>query len=137
MDHTIYIHKLFNFIQPHLGVKEFAKVDHHNCRFGKWWETGLGKQEFSKTASYPKVEAPHAQVHSSANAIAAFGNDLINLVENEKAIADYLDAVIHGSKNVFTYIESMMDEKAVTLEADTHLRIQKYEEEVGLSAKTE
>jgi len=27
-------------------------VDHHNCRLGKWYETGIGKELFSKLPSY-------------------------------------------------------------------------------------
>jgi hypothetical protein len=44
-------------------AQKAISVDHHNCRLGKWYETGYGKQQFGGMPSYRQLEAPHARVH--------------------------------------------------------------------------
>jgi methyl-accepting chemotaxis protein len=44
-------------------AKQTVSVDHHECRLGKWYESGRGAEQFSKTPSFRSLEAPHAQVH--------------------------------------------------------------------------
>ncbi|MDR0454192.1 MAG: CZB domain-containing protein [Deferribacteraceae bacterium] len=118
LDHALYIHRLFNYIQPELGVKDFAKVDHNNCRLGKWYNVGMGKQEFSSTASYPKLEKPHGVVHTFANNIASLENTLINIVEKESEICNMLDKVSEARLDVFKHIDSMLEEKTSLIEAE-------------------
>ena len=40
-------------------------VDHHNCRLGKWYDSGNGAKLFGAMPSYGKLEPPHQTVHSS------------------------------------------------------------------------
>jgi methyl-accepting chemotaxis protein len=44
-------------------ARQETSVDHHSCRLGKWYETGMGAQSFSQAPSWRKLETPHAQVH--------------------------------------------------------------------------
>ena len=44
-------------------------VGHHDCRLGKWYDSGNGKKYFSTLPSYAKLEAHHKDVHD--NIIAA------------------------------------------------------------------
>ncbi|WP_414146404.1 CZB domain-containing protein [Helicobacter sp.] len=44
-------------------------VGHHDCRLGKWYDSGNGKQFFSMLPSYTKLEPFHKEVHD--NIIAA------------------------------------------------------------------
>ena len=37
--------------------------DHHECRLGKWYDTGIGTERFSHTLSYQSLIQPHSQVH--------------------------------------------------------------------------
>ena len=58
------------------------------CRLGKWYNSGIGKEKFSKTQSFSQLEVPHRDVH-------------INI---KKAV----DCVVQGTcvseaKNVITY----------------------------------
>lgn len=51
--------------------RQAVTVSHHDCRLGKWYESGAGAELFSKTPSYRSLEAPHAQVHQKiAEAVA-------------------------------------------------------------------
>ena len=38
-------------------------TDHHNCRLGKWYDNGIGKERFGHTQSYKALGTPHASVH--------------------------------------------------------------------------
>ena len=49
------------------GEHNFKPVDHHNCRLGKWYDTGLGKEQFSFVPSYKGLEKYHHIVHHEAN----------------------------------------------------------------------
>ena len=40
-------------------------VSETECRLGKWYYSGIGKELFSKVSSYTKLERPHKEVHQS------------------------------------------------------------------------
>ncbi|MGX3098283.1 CZB domain-containing protein [Helicobacter sp. 23-1046] len=64
----MYKNNLYSFL---FGVKDsFAKVDHKNCRLGKWYFEGRGKQLFSNTNGYKKMDDFHAGVHTQAITLA-------------------------------------------------------------------
>ncbi|RAX59321.1 hypothetical protein CCZ01_00880 [Helicobacter monodelphidis] len=84
--------------------------DHHNCRLGKWCEQGEGKQYFSHTPSYPKIESPHANVHSSII-------QTLSYLKEDKDILQYASQVVENFKNaekssleLFEVIEHMISE---------------------------
>lgn len=69
LDHTVYKNNLYSFI---FGIKDsFNKVDHKNCRLGKWYFEGRGQELFSETEGYKKLDPFHASVHASAIALAS------------------------------------------------------------------
>ncbi len=43
-----------------------TQVNHHQCRFGRWYE-GEGKEQYGKLKSFKAIDSAHAQVHSFAN----------------------------------------------------------------------
>ncbi len=40
-------------------------VDHHNCRLGKWYDSGPGYELFRNMPTYPRLSTPHAAVHEN------------------------------------------------------------------------
>ncbi len=114
-DHAVFVHNLYNYINPSIESGNFNSVDHHNCRLGKWYDTGLGRQEFSKTPSFIKIEKPHATVHSSANHVASYGNSLAALVGKDADIAANLQTLNAASAEVFSLIDSMLKEKSASV----------------------
>ena len=118
LDHTAYIHRLYNYIQPALNVEGFAVVDHHGCRLGKWYDTGVGKQEFSSTPSYAKLDMPHSDVHLHANKAASGGNSLSDIIQRENEICEGIDKMEDASRDVFNHIDSMLREKAAMIESE-------------------
>lgn len=108
LDHVIYKNNLYQLIFG--GEHSFKGVDHHNCRLGKWYDTGLGKEEFSFTPSYKGLEKYHHTVHHEANLLAneCSGNAVSC---SKQLIEDKIDLVEKGSEQVFLYLDKILKEK--------------------------
>jgi len=120
IDHVIYKNNVYALL---FGEKnEFKATTHHECRLGTWYEKGIGKEEFSVTPSYGKLENPHAKVHEIANRLATeCGSD--KAICSKAEIEAMVKEIESASGNVFATLDAMVDEKAKTLmlEAKEHL----------------
>jgi methyl-accepting chemotaxis protein len=109
IDHVIYKHNVYALL---FGEENnFNKTDHTNCRLGKWYHSGIGKEEFSTTASYAKLDKPHSIVHTISNhlAEACAGSDVIcSKDEIEKSIQE----IENASHEVYEVLDKMIKEKA-------------------------
>ncbi|MBD3383250.1 MAG: hypothetical protein GF404_13810, partial [candidate division Zixibacteria bacterium] len=65
-DHMHYIKNLEDILEGRKQASHWKSVDHHNCRFGKWYYAE-GKDEYGQNSAYKQVENPHAKVHQLAN----------------------------------------------------------------------
>jgi methyl-accepting chemotaxis protein len=108
LDHVIYKNNLYQLIFG--GEHNFKAVDHHNCRLGKWYDTGLGKEEFSFVPSYKGLEKHHHIVHHEANLLAneCSGNAVSC---SKQLIEDKINLVEKGSEQVFIYLDKILEEK--------------------------
>jgi hypothetical protein len=108
LDHVIYKNNLYQLIFG--GEHNFNAVDHHNCRLGKWYDTGLGKQEFSFVPSYKHLEGCHSIVHSEANSLAkeCSGHEVSC---SKKLIEEKIENVENASEKVFVYLDRILEEK--------------------------
>jgi len=109
IDHVIYKNNVYALL---FGEEnDFKQVDHTQCRLGQWYTTGIGKEEFSDTASYKKIEKPHAIVHINANKLAneCAGQEVIC---SKEIIEDMVSTIEEASLKVFEYLDSMVEEKA-------------------------
>jgi uncharacterized phage infection (PIP) family protein YhgE len=66
VDHLIYKFRIYQVL---LGIstegpEKFAS--HHECRLGKWYYQGAGKESFSHRAGFRELEQPHQLVHQAA-----------------------------------------------------------------------
>jgi hypothetical protein len=68
VDHVIYKQRGYALINNPADedLSKAIRVDHHNCRLGKWYE-GPGKEVFGGLASYRALLEPHANVHNSVH----------------------------------------------------------------------
>lgn len=55
------------FNEP-LAMPEAELVDHHHCRFGRWFYS-LGKQRYGYLPEYATLESVHADVHKVGHEI--------------------------------------------------------------------
>lgn len=108
LDHLLFKSRGYKTVFLNRVDDEFA--DHHNCRLGKWYENGLGKEVFSSVASYSKLEAPHKVVHDRIH-------DAIHCVKSgtcgEKStnVMTYFRDAESASRDVFSLLTSMLDEE--------------------------
>jgi hypothetical protein len=109
IDHVIYKNNVYALL---FGEEnEFQHVAHTECRLGQWYTTGIGKEEFSDTPSYRKIDASHAIVHDNAN-------KLVNECAGQKVICskdiieEMVDRIEDASLEVFMYLDKMVEEKA-------------------------
>ena len=109
LDHLLFKVKGYKAIfDENLGEK-FA--DHHSCRLGKWYETGRGKELFSKYQNYAKLEPVHKDVHENiANAYKI-------MVEHGKTngcldkIYKQLNAAESASESVIDILNTLLNER--------------------------
>jgi len=69
LDHIIYKQNAYRCLDEGADSNEAhaISVDHHNCRLGKWYETGIGSQRFQHMPSYNRLVEPHSRVHGGAH----------------------------------------------------------------------
>ena len=108
LDHVIYKNNLYQLIFG--NSHNFKSVDHTQCRLGQWYNTGLGKQEFSFTHSYKGLDNPHSIVHKEANILAneCSGHEIScskELIENK------IELVEKASEQVFIFLDRILEEK--------------------------
>ncbi len=71
LDHIVYKNEVY---QAYLGLnRKSAKdfTDHHQCRLGKWYYQGDGRERFSSLHNFSHLEAPHEAVHREGQAAVA------------------------------------------------------------------
>ena len=107
LDHTVYKNNLYGFL---FGIKDsFNKVDHRNCRLGKWYFEGRGKQLFSHTNGYKKLDAFHEEVHTQAISLVNAIEDP-NVSCSKSCIQEKVSAMEKGSDGVMSCIDELYGE---------------------------
>ncbi|WP_234697201.1 CZB domain-containing protein [Nitrosophilus alvini] len=106
LDHVIW--KVNTYISIAKKEEAFKFVDHHNCRLGKWYYEGEGKEFFSDAPSFSALEIPHATVHNGTKKI-------FDLIHQDKTsfeeLLDALEEMEDGSKKVFEILDKILAEK--------------------------
>lgn len=108
LDHLLFKSRGYKTVFLNRVDDEFA--DHHGCRLGKWYDTGMGKEVFGSVASYPRLEAPHKVVHDRIH-------DAIHCVKSgtcgEKStnVMTYFKEAESASRDVFNLLTSMLTEE--------------------------
>ncbi|MFK5937990.1 MAG: methyl-accepting chemotaxis protein [Sulfurimonas sp.] len=88
--------------------KEFS--NHHNCRFGKWYE-GEGKEQFQHSKSFKAIEKPHAIVHNNVlNTFAILKNG--EMIKHEEEIKNNFINMEKASDELFILMDDMLEEEA-------------------------
>jgi len=114
LDHIIYKQNAYFAIEASESCPQAdaTLVNHENCRLGKWYVAGQGKEHFSDTPSYAKLLQPHQEVHKFAKEAYEFSREdwqnNINLLEN---IISSMKKSEDSSLGVMQFIDSMVDEK--------------------------
>jgi methyl-accepting chemotaxis protein len=112
IDHVIFKNNVYAFL---FGQENnFKAVDHHNCRLGKWYDTGIGKEQFGHLKSYSMLEKPHASVHAQANALISDCGDGKKLCSRTQ-IEQRIKTIEEASHHVFEALDVLVAEKTEDL----------------------
>jgi len=94
-DHKLYVKKLEAIVRDPRRANKWDVVDHHNCRFGKWYYSEA-TQGIRGDSAFASVEDPHMKVHDCANrAVEAARNGDNDLARelNDKAHLTSLEVI--------------------------------------------
>jgi uncharacterized protein YukE len=103
-DHILYKANVYNTVLHDDGSKS-DQVDHHSCRFGKWYE-GEGKTNFGHLPSYKNVLAPHKAVHAYANKNVTITNDPLTQDKVPEILRNFND-MEKASHELFSILDSL------------------------------
>ena len=105
LDHVIW--KVNTYLSVLRGEPVFPFVDHHNCRLGRWYYEGDGREHFSETPSFGALERPHARVHEGTK--EAFQH--LEPGSDSRKLHAALTLMEEGSKGVFSVLDRMLVER--------------------------
>ncbi len=115
MDHVVYKQNAQRSLTTGSESSEAQAVcvDHHNCRLGKWYDSGEGAERFSDTPSYRSLEAPHARVHASAREALSIVDDNWENIDSQsaRAVLDAFQEMESASADVMATIQRIVEEK--------------------------
>jgi len=89
-----------------------TRTNHHQCRLGKWCETGKGKEQFGNQPSFGLLANPHASVHTSVQAaISALGQEWESDEAVQHEILGGFEKAEVASQQVMEILDALMAEK--------------------------
>jgi len=114
LDHIIYKQNGYIAIENSERTTEAAaiSVDSHNCRLGKWYYEGIGKDHFSSTAAYSKLASPHNDVHQfTARALEGSSQNWQDNADALNNIVTNMEKSERASAEVMLLIDKMIEEQ--------------------------
>jgi hypothetical protein len=102
LDHIIFKMEVYKVLMgiSDKGPENFAS--HQECRLGKWYYHGDGRDCFSRLDAYRSIEPPHVEVHTHGRgAVNAFREGNFDLVLSET------DRMENASRKVLAELERM------------------------------
>lgn len=97
------------------GKIEVNFGDHHQCRLGKWYESGSGKERFSHLASYKNIEKPHETVHTEVHKNLVFIDNEDRSIDHKDEIIQNFESMEKASQQLFNLMDSLIIESEQSL----------------------
>ncbi|MEW8490188.1 MAG: methyl-accepting chemotaxis protein [Candidatus Thiodiazotropha endolucinida] len=114
VDHMIYKQKAYKsfYAGTDNPDAQAVLVDHQNCRLGKWYYEGLGRESFGHLPTFKQLETPHSAVHSHGHAALNYlSEDWQKDQQLQKKIISTCTEMEHASDQVMDRIDAMISEK--------------------------
>jgi methyl-accepting chemotaxis protein len=108
IDHIIFKSNAYKSITN--GKAESTFTDHHNCRFGKWYESGIGKERFSHLPSYKQLDMPHARVHNIVHDNLQYIDKEDTTINHKDKILENFKTMEESSQNLFSLMDALIKE---------------------------
>jgi hypothetical protein len=101
LDHISWKLSVYQHIKNNETNSELV-VGHHECRLGKWYYEGLGKELFSEMVSFGRLEKPHQEVHN-------FGKQALDALRDNQPDLAYscLEKMEGAADRVITELEGL------------------------------
>lgn len=118
IDHIMFKSNAYKSIANGQVEAEFS--DHHNCRLGKWYETGAGHERFSHLPSFKGIVEPHATVHREVHKNIAFIEGEDRTIEHKDEILVNFESMEKASQLLFELMNKLNQESEDTLIKNAH-----------------
>ncbi|HEX9081419.1 MAG TPA: methyl-accepting chemotaxis protein [Holophagaceae bacterium] len=114
VDHFVFKQNGYRVIQAGLGSAEARAVEanHHECRLGKWYYEGQGRELFGSLSCYSRLDSPHARVHDSVHeALELLGKPWETDAELQEKILQTFEMAERASDGVMDALDCMVAER--------------------------
>ncbi len=114
MDHMIYMQNAYRAIETGNHSEEWraAEVDHHHCRFGRWFEDGTAANLFGHLPAYAQVEDPHQRVHRHIHSVLhVLQEDWENRPDLQEQLLEDYNAAEQASRELIATVVRLNEEK--------------------------
>ena len=114
LDHFVYMQNAYMALETGVDSNEASKVkiDHHNCRFGKWLVAD-GSCSYGHLSEFSNIEQPHSTVHSTVhNCMELISNNEWHENHNilEQLYAGYSEAE-NASMQLIMTLDKMVEQR--------------------------
>lgn len=114
MDHIIYKQNAYRCLEVGADSDEAraVMVDHHNCRLGKWYDSGNGYKMFSSMPSYAELEPSHKMVHDNVHkALDCIKTNWIRDKNAQDNMVGFFNVAEVGSGEIIRIINRLVNER--------------------------
>lgn len=114
LDHLVYMQNGYIALEKNGEGPEAdaVKVDHFNCRLGKWYYNGQGYDSFRHLSAYKRMEANHAAVHENVHtAVELVKKDWLNDDAVLSELIESVEKAENASLGVVSAITDVVAEK--------------------------
>jgi len=92
------------------GKTDGAFSTEDECRLGRWYSQGNGKEKFGKVPSYTKMALPHKEVHDNIKKAVQCVQEG-TCTEHSQNVMTYFDAAEKASMHVVETLNAMLEEE--------------------------
>ncbi len=108
LDHLLFKANGYKTVFTGESTGHFASDN--ECRLGKWYFEGTGREKFGKCASYAKMAAPHKEVHDNIQKAVKCVQEG-TCTEHSQNVMTYFDSAEKASQKVVENLNAMLKEE--------------------------
>ncbi|MDD2780021.1 methyl-accepting chemotaxis protein [Sulfuricurvum sp.] len=108
IDHIMYKSNAYKSMVN--GKTEIKFGTHHECRLGKWYDSGPGKERFAHLSSYKEIQKPHEIVHNEVHKNMVYIENGDHSIEHKEEIIQNFQSMEDASLKLFGLMDSLISE---------------------------
>jgi len=115
VDHLIYMQRAYYAVEHNEPSGEEAMmvaVNHHDCRFGKWYKSSEGVDTYGYLPSYDLIDDPHSRVHNNIHdAMGIIQGDWTHSLDMQDDLFTVFGNAETASRELVQLVETLAEEK--------------------------